>query len=103
MGEHEAVLEAVEERARETFVRGEQMVRDVVVRVEHDLEVRRRKAVEQTEELDRRPEHVLDVRLEREDGARALGRGDELGERLFEQRARLRSRVLGRVLPVAVA
>ena len=63
------MLEAVEERAREPFVRGEQLVRDVVVRVEHDLQVRRRKALEQPEELDRRPEDVLDVRLEREDRA----------------------------------
>ena len=52
---------------------GEQMVRDVVVGIEHDLEVRRRKALEQPEELDRRPEDVLD-RAPRARGSRRRAR-----------------------------
>ena len=42
------MLEAVEERAGETFARGEQMVRDVVVRVEQDRDERER--AERTED-----------------------------------------------------
>ena len=44
--EHEAVLEAVEEVARHALGGGQHGAREVVVGVEHDLEVPRREAVE---------------------------------------------------------
>ncbi len=49
VGEHEAVLEAFEEVARDPLLRREQVTRNVVVGIEHHLQVRRRKALEHSE------------------------------------------------------
>ena len=100
VGEDEPVLEPVEKCAREPLVSLDEVMRDVVVGIEHDLKVPGGEALEKPGELLGRPEDVLHRRLEREDRAGALGSGNELRERFVEQSARVGQHVVRRVDPV---
>ena len=93
--EHEAVLEAVEEVVRHALGRRQHRAREVVVGVEHGLEVPRGEAVEHAVERRVGREHVPHRSFQREDRAVALRRLEELADRVVEQLHACRQAVVG--------